>query len=133
MPPSVTIIWNENMYHNYSVWYPDFHLWYYPFGYSIQTVSSYDALGSVGEIARVYGAVYDTYYAPESDEFFLYFGGPYPYQDFSIVLNGKDARRFNRRPDRFFTNRYIAVTGLISVWEGKPEIDVKRRSQIDIY
>ncbi len=133
MPPNANIIWNENMYHQYVVLYPDFHLWYYPYGYAIHSISSYDAAGYIGEIARVYGMVYDTWYSPETDEYFLYFGGPYPYQDFSVVLEGRDARRFSRRPDRYFANRYISVTGLVSLWENKPEIDVKQRSQVQVY
>ncbi len=133
VPPTVNIIWNEPMYHEYVVLYPNYHLWYYPFGYTIHTISSYDAAGYVGEIARVYGMVEDTWYSPETDEFYLYFGGPYPYNDFSVVLEGRDARRFSRRPERFFTHKYISVTGLVSLWDNKPEIDVKKRSQIDIY
>ncbi len=133
VPPTINIIWNEPMYRQYSVWYPEFHYWYYPFGYTIHTISSYDAAGYIGEVTRVYGMVSETWYSPESDEYFLYFGGPYPYQDFSVVLEGRDARRFSRRPERFFTNRYIAVTGLVSLWQDKPEIDVKRRSQVEIY
>ncbi|HYW95081.1 MAG TPA: hypothetical protein VE870_05810, partial [Bacteroidales bacterium] len=133
MPPRVNILWNERMYREYVLLYPDFHLWYYPYGYSIRTISSYDAARYIGEISRVYGTVYDTWYSPESDEYFLYFGGPYPYQDFSVVIDGRDARKFSWRPERYFTNRYVAVTGLISLWQDKPEIDVRKRSQIEIY
>ncbi len=133
MPPRINIVWNERMYREYIVLYPDFHLWYYPFGYRIHTVSSYDVSRYVGEIARVYGQVYESWYSPETDELYLYFGGPYPYHDFSIVLDGRDARKFSRHPQRYFNNRYIAVTGLVSLWEDKPEIVVRKRSQLEAY
>ncbi len=132
-PSRINIIWTNNMYREYVYLYPEFNLWYYPYGYHIENVSAYDASAFIGEVANIYGRVYDTWYLRETDEYFLYFGGPYPYQDFSIVLTGKDARRFSRNPERFFTNRNISVTGLVSLWEDKPEIVVKKRSQIHLY
>lgn len=133
VPPRRAIIWNVHMYHEYVRLYPDYHLWYYPMGYSIHTISAYDAGKYIGEIARVYGEVYNVWYTIETDEYLLYIGGPYPYQDFTIILEGRDARRFNRHPDRYFTGRHVAATGLVSVYEGKPEMLLKRRSQLDVY
>ena len=132
-PSYVNVIWTRNMYREYVYLYPEFDLWYYPYGYSIRTISAYDAGLYVGEVARIYGKVYETWYSRETGELFLYFGAPYPYQDFSVVLSENDARRFSRRPDRFFEGRHVVVTGLVSLWEGKPEIVVKKRHQVEIY
>lgn len=132
-PARVNIYWTRNMYREYVYLYPEYNLWYYPYGYRIESVSAYDASAFIGEVANVFGRVYETWYLRDNDEYYLYFGGPYPYHDFSIVLKGKDARRFSRNPERFFENRNVAVTGLVSLWEGKPEIVVKKRNQIDLY
>ncbi len=132
-PPRHTIIWNISMYHDYVRWYPDFNLWYYPMGYRIHTISAYDAGSYIGEVARVYGEVYSTWYSRQTDEYYLYIGGPYPYQDFTIILERRDARRFSRRPERFFTGRHVSATGLISIFEGKPEMFLKKKRQIDVY
>jgi len=133
VPARVDIRWTLAMYKEYRVFYPEFNHWYYPLGYRIHTISAYDAGFYIGEIARVYGMVYSTWHSRATDEYYLYFGGPYPYQDFSVILPAKVARRINWRPERYFLNRHIAVTGLISRWEGKPEILLRNKTQMDIY
>lgn len=132
-PNVIDIYWNANMYRNYRVWYPDFNLWYYPSGYRIQTISAYDAYNYVGEVARVYGQINEVWYSVETGEYYLYIGGPYPYQDFTVIIDARDAMRYRHSPEQFFTNRQIAVTGLVSRFEDKPEMFIKKRSQISLY
>ncbi len=132
-PARVEIFWNTGLYNYYSRLYPHYDLWYYPIGHRLNSIPAYHADSYIGEITRVYGRVVDVWYARETDEYYLYFGDIYPYQDFSIILEGRDARRFNRRPDRFFKDRYITATGLISLYEGKPEMVIKQRKQLALY
>ena len=133
VPSRADIIWDVHLYHHYRYLYPHYDYWYYPVGYRIHTVSAYDADRYIGEFVRIYGKVYEAWFNQATDEVNLYFGEPYPYQDFTVIISGKDARRYNRRPERYFTGRDIAVTGIVSVFEGKSEMVIKRRSQIDFY
>jgi hypothetical protein len=121
------------MYYEYCYLYPQFDYWYYPYGYRIQTVSAYDAYHFIGEVARIYGKVSEVWYERQTDEYTLYIGGPYPYQDFSVILTGKHARGFSFRPERYFRNRNITVTGLVSLWDERPEMLIRKRSQIEVY
>jgi len=57
----------------------------------------------------------------------------YPYHNFSVVVPGRKARQFNRNPEIFFQGRYIWVTGLISLYDGKPEMVVRKKHQIHLY
>ncbi|MFW5658154.1 MAG: hypothetical protein ACOCYF_01775 [Bacteroidota bacterium] len=132
-PVHVHLVWTPAVYREYCVMYPEIREWKYRHRYSVHTVSAYDAMYHVGEIRRVYGKVYDTYYVPDTDEYFLYIGARYPYHDFSIVLPGYIARKYSRRPQRYFFLEHVAVTGLISTFEGIPEVVVKRNSQIRVY
>ncbi|MCB8999038.1 MAG: hypothetical protein H6540_03075 [Bacteroidales bacterium] len=132
-PRHVEIIWNARMYNDYRYLYPNFDYWYYPYGYSIRTISAYDADRFIGDVARIYGRVDEVWYERQSDNYYLYFGAPYPYQDFTVILSGNDARRFSYRPERYFTNRNLVVTGLVSMWDGKPEMLIKRKSQVETY
>jgi hypothetical protein len=129
----VEIIWDYRMYNDYRYLYPEYTMWYYSYGHRIYTVSAYDVRAYVGELVRVYGIVDEVWYSGQTDEYYLYFGGPYPYNDFTVIMTGRDARKFSRKPTRFFAGRHIAVTGLVSLWEGKPELVVKRKSQVDPY
>jgi hypothetical protein len=133
VPSRPDIIWDVHIYNHYRYLYPNYDYWYYPVGYRVHTVSAYDAENYIGEFARIYGKVYDVWYSAETGEYYLYIGEPYPYQDFTIILSYRDARRFNRRPERFFSGKDIAVTGVVSVFEGKPEMVIKRKSQVDLY
>lgn len=132
-PAMLNIYWDTYMYHEYRSWYPHYDLWYYPYGYSIHTISAYDAYDYIGEIARVYGGVDEVWYEESTDQYFLYIGAPYPYNDVTVIVDGRDARWINRNPVRYFTKSHIEVTGLVSSFDGKPEIVVKDRKQIRRY
>lgn len=133
VPNRVHVTWTSRMYHDYRLIYPEFGYWYYPIGYRIVTVPSYNAFHHIGEVRNVYGKVHEVYYSWTTDEYHLYFGGNYPYHDFTVIIPGNKARRYDRYPEYYFEGRYIWVTGLLSTFEGRPEMIVRRRSQIHLY
>jgi hypothetical protein len=132
-PVRASIFWTNSMLCDFRLWYPEVHVWRYPIGYRILSISAYDSYNYVGEVANVYGRVIETYYNSETDEYYLYLGDRFPYQDFSVVIPGYEARRFSRDPEYYFANTNVAVTGYIENTEGKPEIQIRRSSQISVY
>ena len=126
------IYWTHNMYRDYHRWYPNYH-WRYDRGHRIYTISVFDAKYNMGEVAMVYGRVYATWYNRETDDYLLFFGGDYPNQQFTMVLPGRIARRFSWRPERYFLGEHLTVTGLITTFDGIPEIIVKNRRQVGLY
>ncbi len=131
-PSYGNIYWSRNMYRDYHRWYPEFH-WRYNYGHRIQSISVFDAKYNLGEVAMVYGRVYATWHNRETDDFLLFFGGDFPYQQFTVVIPGHVARKFSWRPERYFLGEHITITGLITTFDGSPEIVVKNRRQLDIY
>jgi len=132
-PANINIIWTPVIHHRFVEIYPMIKVWYYPTGYRIQTISAYDASYYKGEVMNVYGQVNDMFYSHATDEYFLYIGPYYPYHDFTVVLPGWLARSFNPQPMRFFNNQYLTTTGLITEFDGIPEIVVKDQMQINLY
>jgi hypothetical protein len=132
-PVHVDIIWTRDMHYRYVKLYPNYKNWYFSYGYRIQTIPAYEAKYYYGDVMRVYGKVTEVYYHHETDEYFLYFGPYYPYQDFTVVIPGHIARRYNPRPAFFFENQYLTVTGLISQFENDTEIVVRSESQFALY
>ena len=126
------IYWNHSMYRDYNRWYPNYR-WRYDYGYRIQTISIFDAKYNLGEVAMVYGRVYASWHNKETDDYLLFFGGDYPAQQFTVVLPGRIARKFSWRPERYFLGEHMTVTGLITTFDGIPELIVKNRTQIGIY
>ena len=90
-------------------------------------------IATYGVVAVTTGLWFARRAGRETDEFFLYFGAYYPYQDFTVVVPGEVAYRFSRNPDRYFDNDYVMVTGLITEFDGKPEIVVKHADQLRRY
>ena len=120
------------MHRYYADMYPGY-IWRYNVGYHIHTISAFDAKFNVGEVARVYGRVYGTWYNNETDDLLLFFGGEFPYQEFTMIVPGKIARRFNWRPERYFLGQHVFATGLVSSFEGKPEMIIKKKQQLEVY
>jgi hypothetical protein len=133
MPAHIHIVWSPRMYREYVLIYPEYRYWYYPVGYRIRTASAYDAIHYTGDIVNIYGQVYEAWYSWQTDEYVLYFGAPYPYHDFSVIIPGRKARQFSSRPEIFFEGRYIWVTGLVSLHDGRPEMIVRQKHQIHLY
>ena len=131
-PTYGNVYWTRNMYRDYHRWYPEFN-WRYNYGYRINTISVFEAQYNLGEVAMVYGRVYATWYNKETDDYLLFFGGDFPYQQFTVVVPGRVARKFNWRPERYFLGEHITITGLITTFDGSPEIVVKNRSQLGLY
>ncbi len=121
------------MYRNYAIFYPFHTSWQYDIGHSFETISAYDAAFYEGQVKRVYGKVEEVYYSEADRNYYLYFGNPFPYHDFSVVISRRDAKRISIIPEWYFDNHHIVVTGLISWFEDKPEIIVKSPSQIQRY
>jgi hypothetical protein len=126
------IYWTRRMYRDYLRWYPGFH-WSYSYGHRIQSLSIWDAKYNLGEVAMVYGRVYATWYNAETDDYLLFFGGDFPYQQFTAVVPGYIARKYSWRPQKFFLGEHVTITGLITSYDGSPEIVIKNRSQLSLY
>jgi hypothetical protein len=126
------IFWTRSMYRDYCLWYPNYQ-WRYNYGFRIQTISVFDAKYNMGEVAMVYGRVSGTWYNNETDDYLLFFGGEYPYHQFTVILPGNVARRFSWRPERYFLGEHMTVTGLITTYDGIPEIIVKNKRQVGLY
>ncbi|MBL7111564.1 MAG: hypothetical protein ISS19_06455 [Bacteroidales bacterium] len=132
-PVYTHVVWTNQMYREYRLIYPEYRYWYYPVGYRINTISAYDAGFYIGDVMNVYGRVNDVWYNSRTDEYFLHFGAPYPYHDFTVIIPGRKARHFAIHPEFFFENRYIWVTGLISLYDGNPEMMIRKTHQINLY
>jgi hypothetical protein len=120
------------MYRDYHRWYPGYR-WSYSYGHRINTISIWDVKYNLGEVAMVYGRVYATWHNNETDDFLLFFGGDFPYQQFTAVVPGYIARKYSWRPERFFLGEHVTITGLITTYDGSPEIVVKNKRQLSLY
>jgi hypothetical protein len=132
-PMYYSLIWTPNLFNRFMYYYPDYTDWDMEYGYEIETISSYDVMDYVGTVRRIYGRVEEVYYSREDNNYILYLGDRFPYQDLSVVIPENIAFRLTRSPMRYFNNQYIWMVGLIDMWEDKPEMVIRDEEQIRRY
>jgi hypothetical protein len=132
-PHHYNFYWTPEVRFEYIRLYPVIAFYKYPVGYLILNVSAYDAMYYRGEVVNVYGKVFEVYYSRSTDEYILYFGAYYPYHDFTAVIPGEIARIYSPWPERYFARENLVVTGLVTLFEGTPEIVVRANGQVKVY
>ena len=133
IPAYIDLVWTPTLLNRFIFYYPTCRNWYYDYGDYIETLSAYDASAYVGYVKRVYGRVEEVYYSSEDQNYYLYFGQPFPYHDFSVVIPRHIARQISLTPTWYFQNENVWVVGLIETWDNKPEIVLHDQDQIRRY
>lgn len=97
-------------------------------------VAAADAASHVGRTATVCGRVAEAAYVPsvEGRPTFLNVGGPDPDQDFTAVIWGDSRARFDTPPERAYRGARLCVAGPVTEYEGVPQIEVRRPSQLRV-
>lgn len=59
-------------------------------------------------------------------------GASYPDSPLTVVVFGESRSAFTHKPETFYTDKNICVTGRITIFKGKPQIVVSKESEIVI-
>jgi DNA/RNA endonuclease YhcR with UshA esterase domain len=100
----------------------------------IQVISSDQAQQHIGETTTVCGMVASGRYinTPGDERVYLNFDHPYPKQTLAVVIPGAARSRFKEPPETLFQGKTVCVTGPITEYRGKPQIEIEDPSQITI-
>jgi hypothetical protein len=87
----------------------------------------------VGESATVCGVVESARFAERSTKqpTFLNLGKPYPNQPFTVIIFGSDRAKFGA-PDVAYLKKRVCATGVISLFDGRPEMKLQEPSQLSL-
>jgi hypothetical protein len=132
-PAHYYLIWTPLLFNRFMYYYPDYTDWDIDYGREIETIPAYDVRDYIGTVRRVYGKVEEVYYSREDQNYILYIGDRFPYQDLSVVIPRNVAREITGTPEWYFNHEYVWLVGLIDIWEGKPEIIIRDEEQIRKY
>lgn len=93
-----------------------------------------EAINHVGEVQTVCGEVVTATYAIKSkgQPTFLNLDEPYPNQVFTALIWGTYRGNFESPPEKLYKGKDICVTGVISTYKGKAQIEIKEPSQISL-
>lgn len=60
-------------------------------------------------------------------------GAAYPNHTLTVVIEGADRKKFTNKPEDFYTNKDVCITGEIKDFKGKPEVQVTEITQIVVH
>ncbi len=87
----------------------------------------------IGEIVHVCGKVYGVKYISEgSKPTFVNVGADYPNSPLTLFINDDVRNTFSYKPEEKLNGKDICVTGKLELYKGKPEIVMKKESEIVI-
>lgn len=96
-----------------------------------QTISADSVANYVGKRVTVTGTVSSEYFdqSAHGEPTFLDIDGTYPNQAFTVLIWIEDRRKFKYSLEGLKGNN-IAITGVVTLYRGKPEIEVSNPKQI---
>lgn len=88
----------------------------------------------IGDSITVFGLVHNGIYFAESENkpTVLNLGAPHPDPLLIAVINGPDRSKFAPEPENFYVHKNITITGKVILYNGKPQIVVRDKNQINI-
>jgi hypothetical protein len=57
-------------------------------------------------------------------------GAMYPESPLTVVIFGESRAAFNNKPESFYPDKNVCVTGRITLYKGKPQIVITKESEI---
>lgn len=98
-----------------------------------QSITPSEAKNHAGENLTVCGKVYDVFHYTKgkAQPTFINFGAAYPVHSFTALVWGTERQSFSFRLETL-ENQNVCVTGYIKMYKGKPEMIIKRETQIKI-
>ena len=94
-----------------------------------------EAMGHIGETATIEGPVIAAVYADTSngEPTFLNIGLNYPDPDrFTVMIWGVDRGSFPDAPESMYEGKTIRVTGVVSEYDGRAQIEVTSPDAIEV-
>jgi hypothetical protein len=96
-------------------------------------VRAHQAIDHAGEYAMVCGVIASARYNKESKgaPTYLNFDKPYPDQDFSAIIFGKNRKNFSPEPETL-TGYKACVYGKVKIYKGKAQIELVKADQLSV-
>jgi DNA/RNA endonuclease YhcR with UshA esterase domain len=99
-----------------------------------QTIAVEDVKNHVGETVTILGKIADGRYlgSVSKKPTLLNINKAYPNQPLTVIIYGDNRTAFGYKPEEALLNKNVFVTGKVSIYNGKPQIEVEKPDQIVI-
>jgi hypothetical protein len=97
-------------------------------------IEALDAKQHIGELVTVCGKIFSAKYLPNSTNqpTLLNLGGHFPNQLLTVAIFETDRKNFPFKPEEYYPNLQVCVTGKLVEYKGMPEIIVQSVDQIKL-
>ncbi len=89
-----------------------------------------DAKNHVGDSVKICTKIYGGKFVESNSLTLLNAGGYYPNAPLTIVITAAARNQFNK-PEEYYKGAEVCVTGNITMYNGKPQIEVTAKDQIE--
>ncbi len=95
-------------------------------------ITTAEVLNNIGNFVTVCDKIIDATYLENSPAklTLLNIGGAYPNQKLTIVINEENRNNFPPRPEIFYLNKTICVTGKLLLYKERPQIQITSPSNV---
>jgi micrococcal nuclease len=98
------------------------------------TVKLEDISNYVGDSVNVCGKIFSGRYLQANDKkpTLLNVGAAYPNQLLTVVIYGVDRQNFEDAPEYFYKEKEVCISGVVELYNNKPQIVVRNKNQLTI-
>ncbi|MFC4230730.1 hypothetical protein ACFOW1_02435 [Parasediminibacterium paludis] len=91
-----------------------------------------EAAKHIGDSVTVCGKIFGGRYFDRSDNkiTLLNMGAAYPQSPLTILIEADSRKNFSNKPEEFYVEKEVCITGVIKEFKGKPEIIVAKEAEI---
>ena len=103
--------------------------------YDLIEIPHTSAIQNIGKLRTVCGRVQSPYINPntESHRIYLHMGREYPNHTFTgLIWYSSNKDNFDGRPDKKYRKKNICISGVISTFNERPQIQIDFENQIEI-
>lgn len=93
-----------------------------------------EAAKHIGDSVTVCGKIFGGRYFDRGENkiTLLNMGAVYPQSPLTIVIDEASRKNFTTKPEEFYTDKTVCITGIVKEFKGKPQIVVTKETEITI-
>lgn len=104
------------------------------YGAAQNKISVGEAAKHIGEVVTICDKINETEFAEnlKAPVTFLKMGGGFFTHKLNIVINFKDRKNFTEKPEAYYLEKDVCITGKVVELNGKPQIIISKPTEIQI-
>ena len=93
-----------------------------------------EAAKHIGDSVTVCGKIFGGRYFDRGDNkiTLLNMGAAYPQSPLTIVIEADSRKNFTNKPEEFYADKQVCITGVVKEFKGKPQIIIAKETEITV-